>query len=63
MLEQGDKTINKIQQILASTKAKFISKQATRVIENLVIMSKNRNSAKQKASSKKKCFNYGKLGH
>ena len=63
MLERGDKTIDEIQQILASAEAKFISKRATRVTGDLAMMSKDRNSTKRKASSEDKCFNCGKLGH
>ena len=51
ILEWGNKTINEIQLIFASTKAKFISKRARRVIEDLAMMSKSRNSAKQKVNS------------
>ena len=63
MLEWADKTITEIQQILASAKAKFISKRATGVIGDLAMMSKDRNSTKRKAKSEDKCFNCGKLGH
>lgn len=63
MLEWGDKSIDKMQQILASAEAKFISKRATGVTGDLA-MSKGRNStAKKRANSDDKCFNCGKLGH
>lgn len=57
MLKRKDKIINKIQQILASTKAKFISKHGTGVTGDLAIMSQEQNSRKQKASSNNKCYN------
>lgn len=65
MLESGDKSINEIQQILASAKAKFLSKRATGVTGELAMMSKGRNSRynKRKATSEDKCFNCQKLGH
>lgn len=63
MLKWEDETIDKIQQIFASTEAKFISKRATEVNKDQAMISRNRNSAKQKASSKDKCFNYEKLDH
>ena len=37
VLEWGDKTIKEIEQILALTKVKLISKQATKMIEDLEI--------------------------
>lgn len=61
MLERGNKTINKIQQILAFTKAKFISKQAISLIGDLIIMSKTQ--SKKKVNSNNNCFNYRKLGY
>lgn len=42
MLENKDKLINKIQQILAFTKAKIFSNRATRVIEDLAIIFKKK---------------------
>lgn len=63
ILEQGDKTIDEIQQILASVKAKFISKRATKVTGDLAMMFRRRNSERQKASSDNKCYNYQKYGH
>lgn len=63
MLEQEDKTINKIQQIFASAEAKFISKRTTGVTGDLAMISKDRNLTKKKANSEDKCFNCGKLGH
>lgn len=57
MLERGDKSIDEMQQILASAKAKFISKKLTGVNGNLAMMTKSRNStAKRKANSDDKCF-------
>lgn len=63
MLERGDKTINKIQLILASSEAKFISKRTTGVTRDLAMMSKGRNFSKRKAASDNKCYNCHKLGH
>lgn len=57
MLEHSDKTINKIQQILAFAEAKSISNQAIGVIGDLVIMSKG--WTKRKATKKNKCLNWG----
>lgn len=62
-MEWGDKTIDEIQQILACAKAKFISKRATGVTRDLVMMFKDRNLTKKKANNEDKCFNCGKLGH
>lgn len=63
ILEWEDKTINEIQQIFASTKGKFISKRIRGVTGDLTMMSRSRNLAKQKASSKDKYFNYRKLSY
>lgn len=63
MLERRDKTIDEIQQIFASTKAKFISKRATGVTGDFAMMSKDWNSTKRKANNENKCFNCGKLRH
>lgn len=64
MLECGDKTFDEIQQILASTEAKFVSKRLTGMNRDLAIMSSgNRNSAEKKATSKDKCFNCHKIDH
>lgn len=65
MLESGDKSIDKIQQILASAEAKFLSKRATGITGDLAIMSKGRNSGfnKRKATSEDRCFNCQKLGY
>lgn len=59
MLEREDKTIEEIQQILASAEAKLISKQATRMTKDLAMAS--RGGYKCKAFSIDKCFNYGRL--
>lgn len=53
--------INKIQQILIFVKAKFMSKQATDVIEDFAMIFKS--WTKKKTTSKNKCFNYRKLGN
>lgn len=63
MLERGDKTIDEIQQILASAEAKLISKRATGVTGDLAMMSRGRNSERRKASSDDKCYNCQKYGH
>lgn len=62
MLESGDKTIDEIQQILASAEAKFISKQATGVIGDLAILSRGK-SGKRRVTSDDRCFNCNKFGH
>lgn len=61
ILECGNKTINKIQQILASAEAKLISKQATGVIAELAMLSKGH--IKRKAALDNKSFNCEKMGH
>lgn len=65
ILEQGDKTIDKIQQILASAEAKLINKRATGVTGDLAMMSWGRNLSgmKRKATSEDKCYNCQKYGH
>ncbi len=63
MLEQGDKTIDKIQQIVVSAEAKFISKRATGLTGDLAMMSRGRNSGKRKATSDDRCYNCQKFGH
>lgn len=62
MLKSGNKTIDKIQQILASAKAKFISKWATRVTKDLAMLSQ-RMIGKRKATSNNRYFNCNKLKH
>lgn len=61
MLERGNKSIDEIQQILASPEVKFVSKRATGLTGDLAMMSQGR--GKRKVNSDDKCFNYGKLGH
>lgn len=63
MLERGDKTIEEIQQILASAEAKFLSKQAIGVTADLTMMSKSKGSSKRKATSDDRCYNCHKFGH
>lgn len=63
MLERGDQTIEEIQQILASAEAKLISKRATGVTGDLVMVSRGRNFGKRKVASSDKCYNCHKLGH
>lgn len=60
MFESRDKTIVKIQQILVTAEAMFISKQAIRVTKSLAILSQEK-SGKRKATSNNRCFNYNKL--
>lgn len=52
ILEPGDKMINKIQHILTSVKAKFISKCATGVIGDLAMMFKDQNLTKKSKQQK-----------
>lgn len=63
ILERGDKTIDEIQQILASAEAKFISKRAIGVTGDLAMMSRGRSSGRRKASSDDKFLNCQKYGH
>lgn len=63
MLERGDKTIEEIQQILASAEAKFLSKRATGVTADLAMMSKGKGNSKRKATSDNRCYNCHKFGH
>lgn len=69
LLETGDKTINKIQQILCSTKAKNLTKQATDVIKDLAMFFRGPQSynnyfgGKQKADSNEQYYNYNRMGH
>lgn len=63
MLERGDKTIEEIQQILASAEAKFISKRATGVTADLAMSSRGKNAGKRKATSEDRCYNCHKFGH
>lgn len=63
MLEWGDKTIDKIWQILSFIQAKFINKQATGITGDLAIVSRRRNTHKKRATIDNKCFNCGRLRH
>lgn len=64
MLERGDKTIEEIQQILASAEAKFISKRATEITADLAMISRGKNgTGKRKATSEDRCYNCHKFGH
>lgn len=65
-LKTKNKTIDKIQSILQSKKAKNISKHAIKVTKNLVMAFKDRNNTnffEEKVNSNKKYFNYYKLGY
>ena len=62
LLEMGDKTIDQIQSILKSKKAKNLSKQVTRVTNNLVMTLRDKDISK-KANSDNECYNYHKLNH
>lgn len=59
MLKSGDQLIDKIQQILVSVEAKFLSKKAIKITNDLVIMFKQTilGFNKKKAISKDKYFN------
>ncbi len=62
--QRGEKSIDKIQSILSSAEAKFVSKRAVRVTANLAHMSKNSGQKrKAKATSEDECFNCHKMGH
>lgn len=68
ILKCGDKIIKEIQQILAPTEAKLVSKRATGMTGDLAMASRERspggqNLKKRKVLSTNKCFNCGKLGH
>ena len=65
LLENRDKTINRIQSILQSKEAKNISKQTTGVVGNLAMSYKQNNnwSLKKKAHPDKEYFNCHELGH
>ena len=53
MLKYSDKIINKIQQILISTKAKFVSKKLTNKTRYLImILKKSQNGVKKKSPIK-----------
>lgn len=54
--------MNKIQQILASAKAKFISKYMIDITGDITIMLKDY-SRRTKATIKDKCFNYHKINY
>lgn len=61
LLETGDKSIDKTQNILESKETKNISKCTTRRTRELPIAFRDNNGLKQKAFSHKECFNYHKL--
>ena len=69
LLKTNDKTIDKIQQILCSAKAKNLSKRATGVTNNLAIAFRgsqgynNYLGEKRKTDSNKRCYNCNRLGH
>ena len=64
LLDTENKSIDQIQSILQSEKAKNISKRVTRKgIFNLVMAFKNNNTSKRKTNSYKECYNCYKLGH
>ncbi len=63
LLEVKNKSINEIQSILQSKETKNISKQATGVVANVVILFRNNQGMKKKANSNEKCYNCHKFGH
>lgn len=63
MLESSDKTIDEIQQILASAEAKFISKRATGVTGDLAMISRRGKPGERKANSEDRCYNFNKFCH
>ncbi len=70
LLKTGDKTIDKMQQILFSAEAKNLSKQATGVTNDLEMLFRglqrgynNYSGGKRKAKSDEQCFNCHKHGH
>lgn len=66
LLYSGNKDLEKIQQIVISTKAANMAKKATGQIANLLMMAKKKmvDSRQQpKSRSTKEYFNYGKRGY
>lgn len=64
-LYSGDKNLKKIQQIVTSTEAVNLAKQVVKIIANLAMTTKKRQSETSSFKSKinKEYFNYGKNGH
>lgn len=72
LLETGDKTIDEIQQILCSAKAKNLSKRATGITGDPAMAfrgsggqqySAQYSGTKRKANSDEQCYNFNKFGH
>ena len=64
LLHSGDKNLEEIQQIVISTKAANLAKQAVKVIANLALMAKKKQLEKIiRSKSGEECFNCGKKGH
>lgn len=61
LLKTGDKSVDKIQNILQSKKAKNISKYTTGGTRELIIAFKDNNGLKQKAFNHKEGFNCHQL--
>ena len=64
-LHSGDKDLKEIQQIVMSTEAANLAKQAVRGTTKLTMIAKKKQLQKYPAQPKtnKKCFNCGKKGH
>lgn len=60
-----EKNIDKIEFILSSVKARFLSKEAVRMISDLAHMSKKSSLKHRKAiaTSKDECFSNHRMGH
>ena len=66
LLHSGDKDLEEIQQIVTSTEAAKMAKQATGQIADLAMMAKKRTDSRQqpqKPKNNEECFNCGKKGH
>ena len=62
ILKCSNKTIDKIQQILASAKAKFVNKQSTYITGDLaMILGESQNDIKKESINKIKYFNCHKM--
>lgn len=63
--QEREKSIDEIQSMLSSAKAKFVSKRAVGVTADLANMSRNSSHKCSRAivTSKDECFNYHRMGH
>ena len=64
LLYSGDKDLEEIQQIVASTEAANLAKRAVGVTEDLALMAKKKQPERTtRSKSMEECFNYGKKDH